>query len=300
MLEGFGKSFEQNVEAFFGVDATDVESKGCFGQFVLGVDFWIGFFGVKFGKVDAIAEGLNGDAKFMAIGDKIVNSDFCGHGSVGAFFEEAGEIVANYDIERFFDATGEFELAGDIVWISMASGDERNTVFVGVAKDGPGNGAGSLVVDEIGLELVQYLFDFGIRRETEVKTVFVGDAGEFFAENFDVFGYFVDLVGVEGELGTGQAGNFEAVLRVGFDVEFSGGAGGKDDDGVTALGEAGSEIARKDGYTVNHRAVDVGGNGDLHVMMIISCRCRGRFTMCGWEISRCRRGMRNLLMDGAN
>jgi len=81
----------------------------------------------------------------------------------------------------------------------MAGGDDGDVAFFGVAVDGEGEGAGGLVVDDVGLPVVEEFFDLGIGVEADVDAVRVDDLGDFLAEEAAGFGDLFDLVGVEGE-----------------------------------------------------------------------------------------------------
>ena len=162
----------------------------------------------------------------------------------------------------------------------MASGDDGDLIFFGIAEGGEGDRARGLVMDQIGLKLTEDLFDFRIRIDAGVETVFIGDAGDFFAENSFHFGDFVDLVGVKRVSEAGKAGDFEVVFRIFLYMKITGGAGGKYDDLVAARCKAGGKIARKNCYAVDHGVVEVGGNSDLHARIII-CQCREKHTMFG-------------------
>ena len=70
-----------------------------------------------------------------------------------------------------------------------------------------------------------------------MEAVSIREAGDFFAEDFDGFGDFADLVGVEGEFDRWEASYFEGGCFVFFDVEVAGDAGGKDDDFVATFCE---------------------------------------------------------------
>lgn len=113
-----------------------------------------------------------------------------------------------------------------------------------------------------------------------MEPFFIGDAGDFFAENGFHFGDFVDLVGIKRVSEAGKASDFEVVLRIFFCVEIASGAGGKYDDLVAARRKAGGKIAGKNRYAVDHGIVEVGGNSNLHAKIII-CQYREKHTMFG-------------------
>ena len=131
-------------------------------------------------------------------------------------------------------------MTGEIIGVGVAGRDERDATLFGVVKDSEGDWSGSLVVDEVGLKVVENPFDFKIGIEADVEAFFVEEAGDFFAENGFHLGDFIDLVWVERQLDTGETDDFEMMVGVFFDGEITGDTGGKDDDLVAALGEADS------------------------------------------------------------
>lgn len=86
------------MEAFFRINAADVKGERVFGQIIFRIDGRSGFADTEFGKIDAVTEGLDGDTEFMAVGDEVMDGYFGGHSSVGAFFQETGEIVTNDNV----------------------------------------------------------------------------------------------------------------------------------------------------------------------------------------------------------
>ena len=100
-----------------------------------------------------------------------------------------------------------------------------------------------------------------------METISIGDARNFFAKNFDGFGDFVDLIGVEGHADGREANDGEAGFVL-FDAEFSGDAGGENHNFMAALSEASGEIAGENGDAVDHGVVEIGGDDDFHAMIV--------------------------------
>lgn len=125
----------------------------------------------------------------------------------------------------------------------MASCHDGNVSFFGVAINGESDGARSLVVNEVGLKIVEHALDFWVGVEAEMETVFVCDARNSFAKNFDSFGDFADLVWIEWEFFAWKASDTKIGIGVGFDFEVTGYARGEHDDFMAALAEADGKIS---------------------------------------------------------
>lgn len=172
-----------------------------------------------------------------------MDCNFGGRGSVGAFFEETGEIAADDSVDRFFDGLWQLKLAGEVIWVGVAGGNQWDIAFVSVAKHGEGDWSGGLIVDKVRLKLVENGFNFEIRVKTNMKAIFIKKPGDFFAKNSFHFGYFVDLIWVKRQFDTRETGDLEVVFGVFFYGGLTGDAGGEDDNFVTTLAETGSKIA---------------------------------------------------------
>ena len=135
-LDGVGECFDEVAETFFGVDASDIADDGAVcGDAVFGVDGGGGFGGFEAREVDAVAESLDW-CIYAVFGQEVVHGKLGRDGAVVGALEETDEVSTDNGVGGLFNELEVFELAGDIVWVGVASGDDGDAVATGVFEYG--------------------------------------------------------------------------------------------------------------------------------------------------------------------